>query len=92
MFDDVFFYEINRRRLDRNIAIEIAGRLSQIKSHAISTDAFAKPLSVSRETAKRYLDALGDAYLLTTIFSFDTSRARVAPKKDRKFPAYPVAT
>jgi predicted AAA+ superfamily ATPase len=85
VFDDVFFYEINRRRLDRNIAIEIAARLSQVRSHAISRDALAKPLTVSRETAKRYIDALGDSFLLATIFSFDISRSRVAPKKDRKF-------
>lgn len=85
VFDDVFFYEINRRRLDRNIAIEVIGRLSQIGVHAISTDALAKPLSISRETAKRYLDALGDSFLLATVFSFDTSRSRVAPRKDRKY-------
>ncbi|PWU19969.1 MAG: hypothetical protein C5B49_05010 [Bdellovibrio sp.] len=85
VFDDVFFYEVNRRRLDRNVAIELLGRLSQVRSNAISTESLAKPLTFSRETAKRYLDALGDSFLLASIFSYDTSKSRVAPRKNRKF-------
>lgn len=85
IFDDIFFYEINRRKLDRNIALEILGRLSQTSVHAMSYEGFSKGLTVSRETAKRYLDALGDAFLLSTISSFDTGRGRAAPKKDRKW-------
>lgn len=84
-FDDVFFYEFIRRRLDRSIALEILGRLSSIQCSAISYEAFVKPLSIAKDTARKYLDALGDAFLLATISSFDTSRGRVAPKKDRKF-------
>lgn len=71
--------------------------MSQVSIHATSYEGFAKNLTVSRETAKRYLDALGDAFLLATISSFDTGRGRVAPKKDRKwlwidpaFNEYPV--
>ncbi len=85
VFDDVFFYEINRRRLDRNTALEILGRLSVIGSQACSYDGFIKPLAMAKETAQRYLNALGDAFLLSTIYSFDYGRRRVAPKKDKKF-------
>jgi hypothetical protein len=85
IFDDIFFYEINRRKLDRNIALEVLGRLTQTSVHAISYEGFSKNLTVSRETIKRYLDALGDSFLLATVSSFDTGRGRVAPKKDRKF-------
>jgi predicted AAA+ superfamily ATPase len=84
IFDDVLFYEITRRRLNRSIALEVMGRLSSIGASAISYEAFAKPISIAKETARKYLDALGDAFLLATISSFDTSRNRVAPKKDRK--------
>jgi len=84
VFDDTVFYEIARRRLDRGIAIEVLGRVASIGSTAISYDAFAKPLSVARETARTYLDALGDGYLLATLSTFDASRNRAAPKKDRK--------
>lgn len=85
VFDDVFFYEINRRRLERSIALELLGCLSAIGSAAMSYESLSKPLSVGRETLRRYLDALGDAFLIATISSYDTGRSRVAPKKDRKF-------
>ena len=85
VFDDVVFYEVTRRRLDRNIALEVFSRLSQIQSNAVSLEAFSKPMTISRDTAKKYISALGDSFLLATIFSFDTSRNRVAPRKDRKF-------
>jgi hypothetical protein len=84
VFDDVVFFEIVRRRLDRSIALEVLGRLASIGASAISYEAFVKPLSVSRETARKYLDALGDAFLLATFSSYDTARGRVAPKKDKK--------
>ncbi len=84
IFDDVFFYEIHRRKLERGIAIEIVQRLSSIGVSAISFDAFSKQTSVTRETIRRYLSALGDSFLLATISSFDTSRNRVALKKDKK--------
>lgn len=85
VFDDVLFYEINRRHLDRNIALEVLARLSTISLHSCSYEGFAKPLTITKDTARRYLDAFGDAFLLATISSYDTSRNRVAPKKDRKF-------
>ncbi|MGK5082877.1 ATP-binding protein [Bdellovibrionota bacterium FG-1] len=85
VFDDIIAYEFNRRKLDRNIALEVIGRLSSVGAHAISYEAFSKNLSVSRDTARKYLDALGDSYLLMTFSSFDTGRGRVAPRKDRKF-------
>ncbi|OFZ19954.1 MAG: hypothetical protein A2X94_03910 [Bdellovibrionales bacterium GWB1_55_8] len=85
VFDDVLFYELTRRRLDRSIAIEVLGRLSAIGCSSASYEAFIKPLSMAKDTARKYLDALGDAFLLATISSYDTSRGRVAPKKDRKF-------
>lgn len=85
VFDDVVFYEFGRRRLDRSIALEVLGRLSSISTTASSYEGFAKAISASRETARKYLDALGDAFLVATISSFDTARGRVAPKKDRKF-------
>ena len=85
IFDDVFFYEFNRRRLDRSAAIEILGRLNGVGCGASSYEGFAKALSLSKDTARKYLDALGDSFLLCTYSSYDTSRNRVAPKKDRKF-------
>ncbi len=85
VFDDIIAYEFNRRKLDRSIALEVLGRLAETQPHAISYEAFSKSLSVSRETARKYLDALGDAYLLMTLSSFDTGRGRPAPRKDRKF-------
>lgn len=85
VFDDVFFYEINRRKLSRNIAIEIIARLSQIRSSATSYESFAKAISVTKDTARNYLDALGEAFLLVTYYSYDASKSRVAPKKDKKF-------
>jgi predicted AAA+ superfamily ATPase len=85
VFDDVLFYEINRRKLERTIALEVLGRLSSTGTSATSYEGFSKSLSVSRETSRRYLDAMGDAFLLATLSSYDTSRGRVAPKKDRKF-------
>jgi len=85
VFDDVVFYEFLRRRLDRNIALDVIGRLSAVQTSAISYEAFVKPLTISKDTARKYLNALGDAFLLATISSYDTSRNRVAPKKDRKF-------
>lgn len=84
VFDDVVFYEIIRRRLDRSIALEVFSRLSQVQSAAVSLEGFAKPMTISRETARKYLSALGDAFLLATVSSFDTSRNRVAPRKDKK--------
>jgi len=85
IFDDVVFYEFNRRRLDRSIAIEVLGRLAAIECSSNSYEGFSKPLSIARDTARKYLDALGDAFLLATYSSYDTSRNRVAPKKDKKF-------
>jgi predicted AAA+ superfamily ATPase len=85
VFDDVLFYEIGRRRLDRNIALEVVGRLGAIGASAASYEGFAKPLTITKDTARKYLDALGDAFLLATVSSYDMSRGRVAPKKDRKF-------
>jgi predicted AAA+ superfamily ATPase len=85
VFEDVYFYEFGRKKLDRNIALDILGRLSQVQPHAISYTGFSKALNIKPDTAKKYLDLLGDAYLLGTIFSYDTSRSRVAIKKDRKF-------
>ena len=85
VFDDVVFYEFNRRKLDRNIALEILGRLTAIGNTAVSYESFSKALSVAKDTARKYLDALGDAFLLATIFSYDTGRSRVASKKDKKF-------
>lgn len=85
VFDDVFFYEFNRRKLDRNIALEVLFRLSQTQPHAVSYSGFAKALNVKMETAQKYLDVLGDAFLLATICSYDTGKSRVALKKDRKF-------
>lgn len=85
VFDDVIFYEFTRRRLDRSIAIEVLGRLATIQVSATSYEGFSKPLSIAKDTARKYLDALGDAFLLVTISSYDTARGRVAPKKDRKF-------
>jgi predicted AAA+ superfamily ATPase len=85
IFDDVLFYEFTRRRLDRTIGLEVIQRLSQLETTACSLEAFAKPTSFSKDTAKRYLDALGDAFLLATIYSFDSGRGRVAMKKDKKY-------
>jgi predicted AAA+ superfamily ATPase len=85
VFDDVIFYEIIRRKLDRSIALEIIGRLAQIETSACSYEGFAKPLSVTKDTARKYLDAFGDSFLLSTFSAYDTGRARVAPRKDRKF-------
>lgn len=84
IFDDIFFYEIIRRKLDRNLALETLLRLSQIKSTSVSFEAFAKPLNMSKDTAKRYLSVLGDSFLLTTFFCYDTGKNRVALKKDKK--------
>ncbi|MBI4602021.1 MAG: ATP-binding protein [Planctomycetes bacterium] len=85
VFDDVIFYELTRRRLDRSIALEVLGRLSSISTSAVSYEGFAKAITASRDTARKYLDVLGDAFLLATISSYDTGRGRVAPKKNRKF-------
>jgi predicted AAA+ superfamily ATPase len=85
IFDEVFFYEMTRRKLSRNIAIEIVGRLSQLQTTASSYDGFAKAVSVTKDTVRKYMDALGESFLLATYFSYDTSKNRVAPKKDRKF-------
>ena len=85
ILDDVLFYEIGRRRLDRSIAMEIVGRLAAVKCSASSYEGFVKPLSMAKDTARKYLDAFGDAFLLATLSTFDTARNRVAPKKDRKF-------
>lgn len=84
VFDDVLLYEVARRRIDRNLALEVVGRLAAIGASAISYHAFAKPLSATPVTVRRVLDALGDAFLLATVSSYDTARNRVAPKKDRK--------
>lgn len=85
VLDDVYFYEINRRKLDRNIALDILGRLAEVKNHSLSYESFVKPLSIAKDTAKKYLNALGDAFLLATFYSFDTGRNRVSLKKDKKF-------
>ncbi len=85
VFDDVLFYEFTRRKLDRNIALEVVGRLSSVLTTSVSYEGFIKPLSIAKDTARKYLDALGDSFLLATFSSFDTGRGRVAPKKDRKF-------
>lgn len=84
ILDDIFFYEVTRRKLDRNIALEILFRLSQIKTSAISFEAFSKPLNITKDTAKKYIGVLGDAFLLSTFFSYDTGKNRVALKKDKK--------
>ncbi len=85
VLDDVFFYEIQRRKLDRSIALEVMSRLAANGCGALSYEGFAKSLSISRDSVRRYLDALGDAFLVATISSYDTGGGRVAPKKDRKF-------
>jgi predicted AAA+ superfamily ATPase len=85
VFDDIVFYEFGRRRLDRSIALEVLGKLATITTTATSYESFARALTVGRDTARKYLDVLGDAFLLATISSYDTGRGRVAPKKDRKF-------
>ncbi len=85
VFDDIIAYEFNRRKLDRNIALEVLARLATVQAHAISYDAFAKPLHAATNTVRKYLEALGDAYLLCSLSSFDTGRGRPAPRKDRKF-------
>ncbi len=85
IFEDLIFYEFARRRLERSLASEVIARLSSVGAHAISYTAFAKQVSTKPDTARRYLDVLGDAYLLATISSYDTARSRVASKKDRKF-------
>jgi predicted AAA+ superfamily ATPase len=85
IFDDVYFYEFIRRRLDRNLALEILFRLSQIQTGAVSYGALAKSVNAKPDTVKKYLDALGDAFLLATIYSYDSGKSRVALKKDKKF-------
>ena len=85
IFEDIVFYEFSRRRLDRGLAGEVIGRLCAVGAHAISYSAFAKGTASKPDTVRRYLDALGDAYLIASICSYDTARGRVAPKKDRKF-------
>lgn len=85
IFDDVIFYEFTRRKLDRSIGLEVIARLSQTQTTNLSFESFAKPLSSSRDTVRKYLEALGDSFLLTSFQSFDTSKNRPAPKKDRKF-------
>ena len=85
ILDDVFFYEIRRRKLDRTIALEVMARIAHNACAALSYEGFAKALSISKDSARRYLDALGDAFLVASISSYDTARGRVAPKKDRKF-------
>ncbi len=85
VFDDVIFYEFARRKLDRSIAIEVLGRLASIQCSSSSYEGFIKPLTVAKDTARKYLDALGDSFLLATLSSYDTARGRVAPKKERKF-------
>ena len=85
ILDDVFFYEIRRRKLDRTIALEVMARIAHNACGALSYEGFAKALSISKDSVRRYLDALGDAFLVASISSYDTARGRVAPKKDRKF-------
>ena len=85
VFDDVVFYEFIRRRLDRSIALEVLGRLASVSTTAVSYESFAKGITASRDTARKYLDVLGDAFLLATLSSYDTGRGRVAPKKNRRF-------
>lgn len=84
VFDDILFFEIVRRRLDRNVLLEVVGRLAEIQPGAVSYEGFSKALSVAKDTARKYLQALGDAFLLATVSAYDTARNRVAPKKDRK--------
>jgi predicted AAA+ superfamily ATPase len=81
VFDDAVFYEFSRRRLDRSIAIEVLGRLAAIGCSATSYEGFAKPLSVAKDTARKYLDALGDAFLVATLSSFDTARGRLPQRR-----------
>ncbi len=85
IFDDVIFYEFTRRKLDRSIGLEVIARLSQTQTTNLSFESFAKPLSASRDTIRKYLEALGDSFLVASFQSFDTSKNRPAPKKDRKF-------
>lgn len=85
IFDDVYFYEFGRRRLDRNIALEILFRISQLQTSATSYNTLAKNINSKPDTIKKYLDALGDAFLLSTIYSYDSSKSRVALKKDKKW-------
>lgn len=85
ILDDIIFYEIQRRKLDRSIALEVIARIAINGVNALSYEGFAKALSISKDSVRRYLDALGDSFLVATISSYDTGRARVAPKKDRKF-------
>ena len=84
VFDEVFFYEITRRKLSRSIGLEVLSRISQIKTTSISYESFAKSISITKDTARKYLDVLGESFLLSTISHYDTSKGRVAPKKEKK--------
>lgn len=85
VFDEIYQYEIERRKLDKIISMEVLTRLAGIGTTAVSYDGFAKSISISKDTARKYLDSLGYAYLLATYSSYDMARGRAAPKKDRKF-------
>jgi len=82
---DAVVSEFERRKLHRAIVLEIVARLAALGVQAVSWEAFVKPLqAASRDTVKRYLQWLGDAFLLAIVHHYDTARRRVALKRDRK--------
>ena len=85
LLEEVHMYEINRRNLDRQIAIQAVGRLEQIANTAVSYEGFAKALHSTKDTAMNHLNALGDAYLVSTYACYDIAKKRAAPRKARKF-------
>jgi hypothetical protein len=85
ILEEIFMYEITRRRLNRSIALEVLSRIAAIGTTATSYDSFSKTLLTSKDTVRNHLDALGDAFILCTYSSIDLRTFRAAPKKARKF-------
>lgn len=85
ILEEIFMYEVIRRGLDRSIAFEIITRIASLAVTAISYEGFAQQLSINKDTARKHLDAYGDAFLLATYSSLDLRTFRAAPKKNRKF-------
>ncbi|MCB0317647.1 MAG: ATP-binding protein [Bdellovibrionales bacterium] len=85
LLEEVHMYEVNRRGLDRQIGLQVIARLEQIASTAVTYEGFAKALNSTKDTAMNHLNALGDAYLLSTYSCYDLSKKRAAPRKARKF-------
>ncbi len=87
-FDAVFWRHTKKRRAKLIKKLRDDGTLARLcvlltgsSSHDLKA---GSERLAGRRGSPKYLDVLGDAFLLATLSSYDTGRGRVAPKKVRK--------